>query len=218
MLMRTAELGGGVMIAVHEELGISKVPTPAGASPGRLLASKLEVPGWKTLLIVSVFMRVGVGLDGTSRQILAAIGTAVQEWQGKWLMARDFLMQPQIFMESGWLHRVGGTVKATTRATCITIGSNTVLDYYVVTEHLEAWTNMPQVMCFQSHPHRPVQMLLKHLQQPVYKWELVKFRKLGLEKIPEAWNSPDHKPNRRPVLHRALLPHSTCTHQVLCSQ
>ncbi len=134
---------GGVAIFARESIGLR---FPEGGShvlyPGRAVAAVLEPPAHRPLLLVSSYLCHGVGPNAENLELLAAIGTRVQQLGAKYdcVMGGDINMEPPDFAATGFEAEVDAVVMApsTARGTFRNTKTASLLDFFIVSNRLAA--------------------------------------------------------------------------------
>ncbi len=119
------------------------------------------IPG--ALIVVSVYLRDGVGLNDDNWQVLLRVGEVLAYHGLPYVIGGDFNMDAEVLEHSGWLKRIKGRAMASKLGTCRgTKGSYSNIDYFVVADVMSASAGPAEaVTCEPAKPHRPVQLALK---------------------------------------------------------
>ena len=102
--------------------------TPVVVSFGRL-----------RLVVVSVYLRVGIGLEGENQRVLGDIAAWLSLVSLPWIVLGDWNVEPAVVRDSPWLTFVRGKVvtPSNTSFTCTSGQEGRLLDYGVCSEDLE---------------------------------------------------------------------------------
>ncbi len=131
---------GGTAIFARSELGV-RFPVHGGhvLEEGRAVAAIVEPPACRPVLVVSVYLRDGVGMNDANTDTLNKVGACVQTHSG-WqrIIGGDFNVTPQTLAATGHVQEMNARVVApdTRRGTCRTRWGTRVYDYFVVGQAL----------------------------------------------------------------------------------
>jgi endonuclease/exonuclease/phosphatase (EEP) superfamily protein YafD len=152
------EASGGTVIFARSHLGLAKAEDVLELSE-RAIAAKLDYPGGRRLLLVSIYCKCSIGLKGENVELLGKIGQAVESWGGPAILGGDFNMLPSTLQQAGYDKKLKGKVIATTSpiGTCDGILGARTIDYFVATGGMEeAIESVSIVHNAGLAPHRPV--------------------------------------------------------------
>jgi hypothetical protein len=159
-LTSSGGFSAGVFDAVRDWCGLHwQIKDQLDNAIGRIASVVVEIPGYISLVIHSVYMQVNTGVCGLNLNILATLGERIQDDGRPWIFAGDFNFLPTSFSRLSWLGRVRGNILASIRAACVTQSSATILDYFVVSDVIKQIVELPVVgSCLRSSVHRPVNL------------------------------------------------------------
>ncbi len=172
-IMAPAKIGpnggwsAGVAILAKSHLGISM---PAVGSeivcPAHAVAARIEAPGCRPFMAVSVYPQDGDGLGKTNMGMLQRIGLriAAQGEDSPFIIGGDLQATPQQLAATGYAGQLGAVIAASAdpMGTCRTPTTSREIDYFVVSTGLSAGiaavTTVPRSGL---RTHRPVRLEFK---------------------------------------------------------
>ena len=99
--------------------------------------------------------------SGLNLWLLEVLAACVLCFDWPWIAVGDWNMEPHELSQAGWLNTVNGKIIATLAATCAG-GTETVLDYFVVSEAMAHLVQQVEVVDNSpTTPHWPVRLTLK---------------------------------------------------------
>ena len=148
---------GGVAVVVSTRLGTK--PCETVASPGRLVACKVQVQNEAEIIFASVYLHSGKGLKQVNLELLGVLAAA-QRQESKYLVAAgDWQNQAKALDSVGWLARAGLGAHTPAKATCIMKKTSSTIDFFITSRELCPRCERPTVQ-LNKHiaTHRPVLM------------------------------------------------------------
>jgi len=150
---------GGVAIFVRDYLGMAEVDKDLEATlvPGRAISAKVSAPGMGSIIVYSLYMVTGVGINTENCNILEALVRHIDHHGLGWVAGADWNMEPAELMKSdiGSLLRARPLVPDS--STCISPSCTRTIDYFMVSESLVAGMQQPITdEDVATRPHRPV--------------------------------------------------------------
>ncbi len=200
-----AGLGGGpsagVAIPVRDYLGM-RFPDVGGHEwhPARAVAAVMEAPGFRPLLLSSIYLISGGGTDRGNLAILADVG-AKYEAQGEgWLaiMGGDFNVTPNAITDVGFDRQIDASVMypLTERGTFRTSSSSSLIDFFLVSDRLAAAVDdVRTVEAARLKAHVPVRLSFRSKVTAVKALHLRKPPALALDRVygplpePPSWEA-----------------------------
>ena len=129
----TGGVKGGTAILAKRHLRVGSIPAAARAELANDIAPcVVHLRGMKVLM-VSAYLRPGLGLAGENLRRLQALGALVGATRHPWIIHADWNLEPEELTASQWLVLVGGSIMmpADIAGTCLR-GQVRKLDYLVV--------------------------------------------------------------------------------------
>ncbi len=167
----------GVAIFVRNELGV-RFPThgPHILDLGRAVAAIIEAPACRPILVVSLYLRVGTGLDEANMATLGKVGACIQQHGDmQSLVGGDRNTTPEALTETGFADRMGARVIAPTtrRGTCRTLFGNKFHDYFIASCALaDCMDEVAKIEGTNVKTHTPVQLTFQLRQTSLKKLTL----------------------------------------------
>ncbi len=158
-LRDTGSHSGGVAILVRDKLniGIQRLGSSTAVLQHRLLAVRLEVPGYGSMAVASTYLEAVSGLSATNRELLAEIAMLQHDCKLPVAVGGDWNMEPRTLQRADFLHRAQMRILAPDIATCVTRTSSRVIDFFVVSRSLAEQIGAPaRTLAYYLRPHRPV--------------------------------------------------------------
>ncbi len=129
--------------------------------PSRVVAATIEPPGHRPCLIMSVYLRDGIGLGTENLGYLADIGTVVRMHgvAHPFIIGGDFQTDPSRLATAGFGEEVGATLMASgaSRGTCRTAATTSEIDFFYVQNSLALGVrSVDTVEHAGTRPHVPV--------------------------------------------------------------
>ena len=116
--------------------GTDGEPCGTATASARFTAVVIQPPGICPIILVSVYLQVGAGLNPANMQVLADIGNLVTGLQLPYIIGGDFNLVPAALTASGLLARIRATLVKTPKATCVTSRPRSVIDFFLVADDL----------------------------------------------------------------------------------
>ena len=124
---------GGVSILAREGLGLmSPTNVQAELVKGRALAAIVQAPGYSDMMMVSLYLRHGLGIQGPNVETLVAIACAMEEERLPTVIGGDFNAGPSAVEESTFTERTRTAITKPLGKTCVTRNSCSLIDFFVV--------------------------------------------------------------------------------------
>ena len=153
-------LSAGTAVAVRSHIGHS---APIGIPVFAELASRVKVSWVNSMcaggvFVISLYLWTAEGLSARNLAVLQHVAWIIQRLRGPWLIGADWNVSPAMLIASGWLHLVGGAIRASGHATC---GGNEY-DFFVICRRLDCMVEAVfRINDAGFNPHSPVRLWIR---------------------------------------------------------
>jgi len=178
---------GGVMIAVREHVGIAEVPIEwvhDEVQQHRAVMAQANFPGIGCMLLSSVYLEVGKGMNSGNQGILASLAATAQLHLMPSFWAGDFNNPPVALEASGIPQQAEMAMVCTGRHTCFMPGGSSEIDFALISKCRHDLVH--EVLVEDSviaPPHRAVVVRLRHTSALRPQQELVQPCKLPFRRL-----------------------------------
>ena len=158
----TGRTSGGTFLLVRKQLGLAKADDYILPSD-RMVAGKVDIPGYRQLLVTSTYFETGVGMKALNVELTRAIKVAHDKWDGPAVVGGDFNNTPEELAANLAGSRSGTKITApyAPRGTCSGTGGGRTIDFFLVTADLSLGIAEVRVDYMAGlAPHRPVDLYL----------------------------------------------------------
>ncbi len=134
---------GGVAIFAKDFLGL-RLPDKGGHiwREARAVAGVLEAPGFRPMVLASVYLISGAGTSKDNMEVLADVGRGLRAQGDGWMavMGGDYNLTPQAITDVGFDRQIEASVffPPTARGTFRTAASSSLIDFFLVSDQLAA--------------------------------------------------------------------------------
>ncbi len=192
----------GVAIFVRDCMGLKFPPVADHVWwPARAVSAVMEAPGFRPVLLTSLYLISGGGTGRANLEILAEVGDRMKRQGEGWLsiMGGDFNVTPRDITDVGFDRQTGSSVMypMTERGTYRTSGTSSMIDFFLISDQLAAAVEDVQVVeAAGTKPHVPVAVRFKARAAAIRALHLRKPPELAFERVvgpippPPCWERP----------------------------
>ncbi len=158
---------GGVAIFARDHVGMSFPETGSHIwHEARAVAAVVEAPGFRPMLVASLYLVSGAGTDRRNLEVMADVGRCLKAQGEGWLavVAGDFNLTPQDVVDVGFDRQLGASIfhPQTSRGTFRTSVTASLLDFFLVSDQLAAAVSKVEtVEASGMKAHVPVQLAFR---------------------------------------------------------
>ena len=166
----------GTAVFVRKELGLRYLPGHSSAEvlpqfPHRCAGVAVDIPGWPPIAVYSLYLVSG-GMSQDNLKVLADLGPRLHT-DMLTVVAADWQSEPDVVVQTGFVHRAGLVIAAPQTKTCFMPGTTNKIDYFAVSPNVAQVLKRTDVAAAHApKPHKPVQMIFRadavEVQQLVY--------------------------------------------------
>jgi len=150
---------GGVAIFARTYIGLSKTfeDEPEVISEARAISAKISAPGLGTVVVYSLYLVTGVGLNIDNVNILEKLAEHKRRHNLAWIAGADWNLEPGDLLKSGIADVLEAKPLVPLTETCISPACVRTLDYFLVSRDLGQGMTIPVTdESAETRPHRPV--------------------------------------------------------------
>ena len=158
----TGRTSGGTLLLVRKQFGLTEA-TELVTPSDRMVAGKVDVPGYRQLLVTSTYFQTAIGMKTMNLELTRAIKEAHDKWNGPAIVGGDFNNTPAELAATLAGSRSGTKITApyAPRGTCSGTGGGRLIDFFLVTADLALGIAEVRVDYMAGlAPHRPVDLYL----------------------------------------------------------